>query len=196
MKKRELGPKTFLFPMPAALVGANIEGKPNYLVIAFAGIVNAQPPTIFVSINHAHYTNIGIMENRTFSVNIPSADMVKVTDYCGIVTGGEVDKSMLFDSFYGKLGTAPMISECPVNLECRLVDTIEYEVDTAYIGEVTEVYVNEDCFTNEKIDILKMNPLLFSTSEKKYFRVGEYVGNAWNIGIDYRAKDVIKKKRG
>lgn len=195
MKKYELDVRSFLYPMPATLVGANIEGKPNYLVIAFCGIVNAHPPILSVSINQSHYTNIGIIENKTFSVNIPSADMVIKTDYCGLVSGGEVDKSAVFNSFYGKLETAPMIQECPLNLECRLIQTMEFDVDTAYIGEIVSVYTEERYLTDGRLDIKKIDPIVFATHERAYYRIGDYIGQAWNIGAAYESKDAIKKKK-
>jgi len=195
VKKHELDARSFLYPMPATLVGANIEGKPNYLVIAFCGVMNAHPPIISVSINQSHFTNIGIIENKTFSVNIPSADMAVKTDYCGLVSGSEVDKSGVFTSFYGKLKTAPMIEECPLNLECRLVQTIDFDVDTAYIAEIVGVYTDERYLTDGRLDVKKIDPLLFSTHERAYYRVGDYIGQAWNIGAGYEGKDAIKRKR-
>ena len=73
--------------MPITLVGATVNGKPNYLTVAHVGIMNhAQPTYITVGLGKMHYTNAGIKENKTFSVNIPSEDMVVKTDYCGIVT--------------------------------------------------------------------------------------------------------------
>ncbi len=82
--------------------------------------------------NKRHYTNTGIRKNGTFSVNIPSAEMVKETDYCGLLSGKDVDKAELFENFYGKLWTAPMIEECPLNIECRLIKTVTFQ-DTAYL---------------------------------------------------------------
>lgn len=181
--------------MPATLVGANVEGRPNYLVVAFCGIMNAHPPIISVSINHSHYTNIGIIENKTFSVNIPSAEMAVKTDYCGLVSGAEVDKSAVFVSFYGKLQTAPMIEECPLNLECRLVQTIDFDVDIAYIAEIVSVYTENRYLTEGRLDVKKIDPLLFAMHERAYYRVGDYVGQAWNIGAVLKGRGEINKKK-
>ncbi|MEM2146315.1 MAG: flavin reductase family protein, partial [Candidatus Jordarchaeaceae archaeon] len=128
MGKKEIGAKNYFYPMPVTLVGANVNGKPNYLTVAFCGMVNLNPPLISVSLNKTHYTNQGIRENKTFSVNIPSAEMAIVTDYCGLFSGSRVDKSQIFETFYGKLKTAPMIKECPLNLECKLVKTLDFSV--------------------------------------------------------------------
>jgi len=92
-----------------------------------------------------HYTNAGIKENKTFSVNIPSAGMVKKTDYCGLVSGKRVDKSRLFENFCGKLETAPMIKQCPINTECRLIKTVDFPKHDVFVGEVVETYCDEQC---------------------------------------------------
>ena len=78
MKKIEAGARNFMYPMPTTLVGAMVAGKPNYLTIAHVGVMKYA--TLSVSMNKRHYTNAGIKENGTFSVNLPSARMVKATD--------------------------------------------------------------------------------------------------------------------
>ena len=91
--KATLGAKNCLYPMPTTLVGANVNGKPNYITIAHVGI--QELGSISLSMAKSHYTNSGIKENGTFSVNIPSVEMVKETDYCGIVSGKNVDKGKI-----------------------------------------------------------------------------------------------------
>jgi flavin reductase (DIM6/NTAB) family NADH-FMN oxidoreductase RutF len=99
--------------------------------------------SISLGMNKGHYTNAEIKEHGTFSVNIPSIDMVTKTDYCGLVSGRRVDKGALFETFYGKLGSAPMIKECPVNMECRLIQTIDFPRHDIFIGEIAETYCDE-----------------------------------------------------
>jgi flavin reductase (DIM6/NTAB) family NADH-FMN oxidoreductase RutF len=188
MNKIEIGAKTFLYPMPTTLVGANIAGKPNYLVVAYCGIVNHSPPAISIALGKAHYTNIGIKENRTFSVNIPSEKLVKITDYCGLVSGHKVDKSDLFETFYGKLETAPMIRECPLNLECNLIQTVELSIDEVFIGEIVAAYSEDRYLTDNLPDIKKMKPIIFSMHDNSYWKVGEHLGSAWNVGKELKSK--------
>jgi flavin reductase (DIM6/NTAB) family NADH-FMN oxidoreductase RutF len=107
MDKIKLGRDTFLYPMPVSLVGAMVAERPNFLTVAFCGIMNPHPPVIYVGLNKAHYTNAGIKEKRTFSVNLPSAEMVRITDYYGMVFGREADKSKQFQVFYGDLEEGP-----------------------------------------------------------------------------------------
>jgi flavin reductase (DIM6/NTAB) family NADH-FMN oxidoreductase RutF len=172
--------------MPTTLVGANVGGKPNYATIAYCGIVNSNPPLISVCLRRTRYTITGIKENGTFSVNIPSADMVEVTDYCGIVSGRKVDKSTLFETFYGKLETAPMIRECPLNMECKLIQTLEFATHDTLIGEIVEAYAEEQYLTDGVPDIKKIDPILYSTKDSNYWRVGEYLAQAFSVGEKLR----------
>jgi flavin reductase (DIM6/NTAB) family NADH-FMN oxidoreductase RutF len=139
--KTKLGCKNCLYPLPTTLVGANVNGKPNFITIAHIGIIN--PEAVSLGINKIHYTNNGIRENGTFSVNIPSAELVKETDYCGLVSGKTTDKSSIFKIFYGKLETAPMIEECPVNMECRLIKTVDFPNHDLFIGEIEDTYCDD-----------------------------------------------------
>jgi flavin reductase (DIM6/NTAB) family NADH-FMN oxidoreductase RutF len=181
MKKIEVGSRNFLYPTPTTLVGANVVGKPNYITIAHVGIMKYA--TLSVSLHKGHHTNSGIKENGTFSINIPSSSMVKVTDYCGLVSGKDVNKAALFQTFYGKLKTAPMIEECPANMECRLIQTIDLGTHEIFIGDIVETYCDEKCLTKGKgEDLVRVDPILFSMSGARYFRVGEQIGLAWNAG--------------
>ena len=73
--KMKLGPKNCLYPMPTTLIGALVNGKPNYITIAHVGIMEME--SVSLGMNKRHFTNQGIKENKTFSVNMPSAKMVK-----------------------------------------------------------------------------------------------------------------------
>ncbi len=144
---------------------------------------------IEITLGKRHYTNTGIKENGTFSVNIPSEEMVTVTDYCGIVSGKDIDKSPLFETFYGRLKTAPMIRECPINLECKLVQTLEFSgMNEIFIGEIVEAYAEEKYLTNGLPDIKKVKPIIFSMHDNNYWKIGEHLGRAWSIGKEFKNK--------
>ncbi len=132
--KVELGAKNCLYPLPTILVGALVNGKPNYITIAHVGIT--EPAAISLGMNKVHYTNQGIKTNKTFSLNIPSTAMVKETDYCGLVSGKDENKSDMFKTFYGQLKTAPMIEECSINMECALIQTVDFPNHDLFIGKV------------------------------------------------------------
>ena len=182
MKKVKLGPETLLYPTPAVLVGAIVEGKPNFMTAAWCGIASSQPPALSVAIRPQRYTYIGIVENNSFSINVPSADMVQKVDFCGIYSGKKKDKSQLFECFYGTLKTAPLIQECPVNLECKVIHTLELGAHNLVIGQITDTFIDEDCLSDGKADAIKIDPLVYSTGAAQYQRLGEVVGKAFSIG--------------
>ena len=185
MGKVALGPQTLIYPMPAMLVGANVNGTPNFMAVAWGGIACSDPPMISVAIRHARHTLKGIKQNQVFSVNIPSVEQVKETDYCGMVSGSKADKvrACRFEVFYGKLGNAPLIMQCPVNLECKVVQVLNLGSHSLVIGRVEETYVSEDCLREGRPDVDKIKPLTYVTSPAaRYQGLGEVVGKAWSVG--------------
>ena len=188
MAKVEIDSDRIFYPMPCSIVGANVAGKANYLTVAWFTMVNPEPPYLAIAMNKSHYTNSGIKSNGTFSVNIPSVDMAEKTDYCGMVSGRKYDKASIFETFYGKLETAPMIKEFPFNVECRLVQTVDLPAEELFIGEIITAYCDERCLTEGIPDLNKINPFVLIMPDKKYRRLGQDVGAAWEIG-----KNLIKK---
>ena len=185
MAKIQMGPQTYVYPMPTFLVGANVAEKPNFMAVAWGGIANAEPPMISVAIRHSRYTLKGIKQNGTFSVNIPSVDMVAETDFCGIESGDRLDKSDVcgFKVFYGKLKTAPLIEQCPVNLECQVEHSLDLGTHSLVIGRIVETHASEDCLTNGKPDVAKMKPFIFTTSPvTDYHAFGNVIARAFSVG--------------
>jgi flavin reductase (DIM6/NTAB) family NADH-FMN oxidoreductase RutF len=185
-----MGVKNVLYPYLPVLVGANVDGKPNYITIGLVGWLCYD--AMSVSVGHEQYTNAGIRENGSFSINQPTASMVKQLDYCGLYSGRRVDKSALFENFYGELQTAPMIRECPVNVECRVIQVMERRVHTVFIGEIAGIYLDEDYLTEGVVDVSKVDPVFFAPARSKgkysgcYWKLGEYLGQAWKVGKDLR----------
>ena len=178
-----IGPVNALYPMPTTLVGATVNDKPNFLTIAHVGILNhGTPQYLSIGLGKVHYTNDGIKENGAFSICLPSEDIRLETDYCGIMTGKKTDKAALFDLFYGELKTAPMIRECPINMELKLHDVLDYQTHDIFIGELVQTYVSDTAMTDGQIDIAKLRPLLFDMASKKYWSLGQAVGNCWSDG--------------
>jgi flavin reductase (DIM6/NTAB) family NADH-FMN oxidoreductase RutF len=186
MKKVDIGANAFVYPMPVTLLGALVNAKPNFMALGWITRVNANPPMVGVGVGRHHYTCTGMAETKTFGINFSSAEMMEITDYCGMASGEKVDKGGLFEVFYGKLKTAPMIEECPLCMECKLVQTIEFPTNTLFIGEIIGSYAEERCLTDGRPDIKKMDPLLLTMPDNRYWRVGEYAGKAWGSGKGFK----------
>ena len=182
MTKEKIGPKTLLYPMPAVLVGTKIDNRPNFMTAAWSGIACSNPPCISVAIQPIRYSYKGIQENKTFSINVPSAGMAKEVDFCGIYSGRNDDKSKMFRVFYGEIETAPLIEECPLNFECRVIQNIDLGSHTLFIGEIVETHVSSDCLNGADIDTETVDPLIFTVSTRQYHRLGEAIAPAFSVG--------------
>jgi flavin reductase (DIM6/NTAB) family NADH-FMN oxidoreductase RutF len=192
MAKVQLGPSRSIYPMPTLLVGANVNGKPNFMAVAWGNMASAEPPMATVAIRASRHTHTGIEQNRTFSINVPSTDLVKETDYCGIASGARVDKvkNCRFTVFYGKLGTAPLIEQCPINMECSVVHSLELGSHTLYVGRVEEVHASSDCLTDGRLDLDKVKPFSFlGEPAQRYHAVGEFQGKAFSIGLELKSRE-------
>ncbi|MGB2827839.1 MAG: flavin reductase family protein, partial [Dehalococcoidales bacterium] len=143
-----------------------------------------------VLLRQKSYTLKGIWQNKTFSINTPSVDLIKEADFCGITSGVDVDKvkACQFKVFYGHLETAPLIEQCPVNLECRVVHIMNLGSHDFVIGRVEGTYVSEDCLTDGKPDVDKIRPVVFDITFMRYFAFGEVIGKAYNSGLELKEK--------
>ena len=189
MKKVTIGPETFVYPKPAFLIGAKVNGSANFMTAAWSGIVNSEPPMISVSIRPQRHTIKGVRANGTFSVNVPAENQMKEMDYCGIYSGVREDKNKVcgFTVFYGKLDTAPMIEQCPVTLECSVVHELELGTHFIFIGEIKEIHASEDVLTNGLPDVEKIRPIIYSSgAEKLYHGLGKRLGPAHKAGMELK----------
>jgi len=183
--KMELGAKNCLYPLPTTLVGALVNGKPNYTTIAHVGIMDLE--SVSLGMNKRHYANLGIKENKTFSINIPSTKMIKETDFCGLVSGKKVNKTEVFKTFYGKLKTAPMIEQCSINMECELIKTVDFPNHDVFIGKIVTTHCEDNILTDGVVDFDKVQPILFVMNDQSYWSLGKKIAKAWDVG-----KELIK----
>jgi flavin reductase (DIM6/NTAB) family NADH-FMN oxidoreductase RutF len=181
MEKQQIG-SNFFIPMPVVLVGTQVKGRANFMTVGWCARANANPPMIVCGIGNHHYTPAGIAETKTFSVNIPSSDLLEKTDYCGLVSGAKTDKSGVFEVFYGSLETAPMIKECPVTLECRLVQTVPLPTNSLWIGEIAGAYADGRVIKDTQPDFPAIDPLFLTMPDNRYWTLGKYAGDAWSAG--------------
>lgn len=191
MKKMKLNPNAFGFPMPQAIVGTVLNGKPNFMAAAWITRVNYQPPMIGIGINRSHATNESIRKYGCFSINIPSEDFLKETDYVGLVSGKKVDKSAVFPVFTGEVENAPMVESCPVTMECRLVETIDLPTNTLFVGEIVNAYSEERYMEGNNVDLARSHPFLLSMLDNRFWRLGSPIGKAWSDGLQLK-----KAKKG
>ncbi len=184
MGKQELTPQCLIPVRPILIVGANVDGKANFFEVGGGGLVSSDPPMVALPIRHERFTLKGILENRAFSVNIPSVELAKEADYCGIVSGVKTDKvrDCNFSIFYGKLGTAPMIEQCPISMECTVLHILGSNSHSIVIGRIDGTYVSQELLAEGKPNWDKISPLLWFPNKSEYVEIGNTVGKSRNIG--------------
>ena len=194
--KIQLGPQDILFPVPAALIVSGSLNTANIMTVAWIGIMGSSPPVIGISIKKGRYSLDLIRQTKEFSVNIPSAKHYKETDFCGIVSGRKKNKfnEINFTPLKSIKIEPPIIEECPFNMECEVIKEVELGEWVLFLGEIIETHIDDDKIIDpqkNKIDILKVNPLVYCTTVREYWNLGEKLGDGFHAG-----KEILKKKKG
>ncbi|WP_029896441.1 flavin reductase family protein [Desulfohalovibrio reitneri] len=184
MEKTSLGASPLILPMPALLVGALVDGKPNFMVAAWAQVACSKPPMLSVAVREERHTMRGIRENGQFSLNVPSTALVEEADACGVATGAKTDKSEFFTSGYSELAPkAPLAMECPINVALHVEKFVELGSHTLVIGNVKETLASSSILKDGLPDPVLADPLVYLTGvAKSYARVGDIVGGAFKVG--------------
>lgn len=186
--KKNIGPVVGLYPTPVTIVGTVIEGKINWVNIAHVGLIGLD--RVMVSINKSHYSNEGISENKTVSVNLVTEEMMVRADYVGLVSGRNTDKSEVFEYFNGELEHAPMIKDSPVSMECEVVFNYETEQHNHYILKVINTYANDSVLDEAgKLDYEKVKPILFEMPTRSYYSLGKKLAKCWHVGKNFKIRD-------
>lgn len=184
--KRSLGARISVCATHVWVVGTyDDEGKPNMMTAAWGGVCCSQPPCVSVSLRKATYSHGSIEKRRAFTVNVPSTDYVKQTDYVGIYSGRDTDKLSVakLTPIRGGLVDAPYLEEFPLVLECRLLHTIEIGLHTQFIGEIMDVKAEESVLGVDGLpDVGKVAPFFYSPETRTYYTIGEYLSKAHSIG--------------
>lgn len=179
MDKKNIGSLLALYPKPLTVVGAEVGGKVNWIIVGHTGIIGHD--RILVSMSKSHYTNQGIRESKKLSINLVSREMLPKADYVGSVSGASVDKSQVFAYHWGENGT-PVIDASPLTMECNVVDIFETDGFDNFICSVTNTYAALDVLDNNgKLDYMKLKPVLFEFPTYSYLATGEVIGKCLNL---------------
>jgi flavin reductase (DIM6/NTAB) family NADH-FMN oxidoreductase RutF len=179
MPKIKIANYPMVSPSPIVIVGTTVGGKPNYITVGAFGVVCLEP-VFYISLKDTHYSTAGIKESGFFSVNLPAADMAVKTDYCGLVSGHDTDKSGLFEVFYDQAGPAPLIADAPLNYLCKVIDTFLIKGFTMFFGEIISAYAGEEYMQGGKPDPQKINPII--GMGMSYYGLGNPAGKVFSAG--------------
>jgi flavin reductase (DIM6/NTAB) family NADH-FMN oxidoreductase RutF len=194
IQKQSWKPGNMLFPVPAVLVscGGSGEWKPNLITIAWAGTVCTNPPMLSISVRPERHSFDILKQTGEFVVNLPTVKQAHATDWCGVVSGRDHDK-------FKKTGltpapaltvNCPIVAECPVNIECRVVQTLELGSHVLFLAEVVAVQVSENLIdANGKL--LLEDAGLLTYVHGAYFSLGNDLGH---FGFSVRKKKPAAKQ--
>ncbi|MDO5516248.1 MAG: flavin reductase family protein [Clostridium sp.] len=178
--KKDLGSALGLYPTPATVIGAVVDGKVNWVLAAHIGIMGHD--RLMVSLAKSHYTNKGIKENKVLTVNMIDEAMLKKADYVGCVSGNNTDKSEVFKYHMGESG-APVIEESPLVMECKVVDIYETDGFENFILAIDHTYVEEEMLNEGgRIDYEKLKPVLFEMPTYSYLKTGDVIAKCRTLG--------------
>ncbi len=177
MTKVSRGPTTALYPCPVVLVSCGLGTRANIITLAWAGTLCSDPPTIGIGVRPSRHSHGLIQEVGEFVVNLPSADQVHWVDHCGTVSGRDEDKwaACDFSHVSGTEVQVPLIGECPINLECRLVQTVSLGSHDLFLGHVIAVQMDEQVLDEDGgLEVPKARLLTYVNGG--YRTVGELLG--------------------
>ena len=164
-------------PSPVAMISSGDMEKSNIATIAWTGILNSEPMIIYVSIRPSRFSNEIIKEKMEFVLNLPDENLVKVADFCGTKSGRDVDKFAICNltKRQGKIAEAPIIEECPINLECKVIDIQKFDSHEVFVAKVVKTHCDSEILDeNGNVDFEKANLITFAG--KKYFASNKEVG--------------------
>lgn len=195
MSRQIWKPGNMLYPLPAVMVSAgDKEGNKNILTVAWTGTICTNPAMVYISVRPERHSYQMIRDTGEFVINLTTEKLAKVTDYCGVRSGRDVDKWKDTGLTPGKpesLKYAPIIEECPVNIECRVTEIKELGSHHMFLAEVKAVQV-DDAYMNkaDKFELNKTGLLAYSHGE--YLGLGKSLGT---FGYSVRKKAGRKKKK-
>jgi flavin reductase (DIM6/NTAB) family NADH-FMN oxidoreductase RutF len=168
---------TILYPVPAVMVSCGTGEQVNIITLAWVGTLCSQPPLVGISVRPNRYSHGLIQEAGEFVVNLPTAELARWVDYCGTVSGRDEDKwaACGFSQAPATEVQTPLIAECPVNIECRLQQTLSLGTHDLFIGEVLAVQMDQAVLNERGVfDPAKAQPFAYVAGE--YWQFSKFLG--------------------
>lgn len=177
MARKHLKAGVLTAPVPPVMVTVGAGDRANILTVAWTGILSTIPPRTYISVRPSRHSHALLLEGREFVINLARADMARTVDYVGIYTGAKVDKfkECGLTAVPSKEVAPPAIAECPLALECRVIEVIPMGTHDVFIADIVNISVDEEMLDKDgKLCFEKMNLLAYAHGE--YFALGECVG--------------------
>ena len=180
-----------LAPTPLSMVTCGTMEKPNVLTVAWTGIINTAPPKTYISVRPCRYSYPMIRESGEFVVNLTTAEMIRAADWCGVHTGAKVDKFARCNLHTEAASqvAAPLLSESPLALECRVTDMIPLGTHHMFLADIVAVDVDERLLDERgKLHLERAHLAAFAHGE--FFEIGKRLGA---FGFSVRKKSGGKR---
>jgi flavin reductase (DIM6/NTAB) family NADH-FMN oxidoreductase RutF len=174
--KVEREPLPLVYPNPVVLVTTvDTSNRTNIITLTLVGAVCWEPPMIGIGVGKNQHSRVLIEKLGEFVLNIPKAETLRDVEYCGLVSGKEVDKcsGTSFTLVSSSKVRPPMIKECPVNLECRVKNEIPLGSNILFLAEVVSLHVDEETLDEKGgVDLEKVKPIMFNLTNA-YWGIGK-----------------------
>jgi flavin reductase (DIM6/NTAB) family NADH-FMN oxidoreductase RutF len=175
--KEVRSPSTLFLPKPVALVSTAHDGRDNVMTAAWVSVVCMEPPQLAVAIRESRFSFELLQASGEFVVNLPSQDLWRAVDLCGVVSGRDQDKFALAGLTRERPSEvqAPLVAECPLNIECRVSASLPLGSHTLFVGLVLAVHLEKDCL-GEKGKILVDEFRPYVLNQREYWSMGKRLG--------------------
>ncbi len=170
-------PGTFIYPIPAVMVSCGDMKKSNIITVAWTGILNTNPPKVYISLRPTRYSHKIISEKKEFVINLTTKQLAYATDWCGVKTGEKVDKfkQMHLTKEKSNFVNAPAIKESPVSVECRVEKIVKMGSHDMFVAEVLSINADEKYIDSKgAFDISKCDLIAYANGG--YYCLGKKVG--------------------
>jgi len=190
MSKQLWKPGTMIYPLPAVMVSCG-DSADNYdiITISWVGTLCSEPPMCYISVRKSRHSYQLIEQTRSFVINLTTAKLAKITDWCGVKSGKDFHKfvEMNLTPLKAHFVNAPLIAESPMNIECKVVEIKELGSHDVFIAEVVAVHADEK-YIHHKTGAFDMEQAdLLAYSHGNYYALGKKIGH---FGFS------VKKKKG
>ncbi len=191
MSKTQWKGGALLSPVPAVFVSCGDKENANIITIAWTGIVCTQPPMLYISVRKERHSYNIIKSSGEFCVNLPTADLVRSLDFCGVKSGRDIDKFKETKLTKAKSFSVSSVSieECPICLECKVSQIVELGSHDMFIADIVSVAADEELIDdNGRLMLEKANLLAYAHGD--YFALGRKIGD---FGFSVRKKKRAKR---
>lgn len=182
---KSFGVQPYLFPMPVLMIATYSENdQVNMMNMAWGGICGENK--VALNISAGHKTAQNLKSRGAFTISVADVAHMEAADYLGTASGNQVPDKFArtgLTAVKSELVDAPVVTDFPVTLECKVASMTEQDGDLHVVGEIVNALAREDVLTNDKVDPAKVNALIFDQFQAGYYSIGQKVGQAWEAGL-------------